>query len=118
MKRMITTSTRGNSFPKDPNKQRLRFIVNDIYDAVEGTNIVDYFADIKSAGAGYIIDYFRLEDGWMDLETAQSIANKIQQVIDDFRYQSCASIEIVEEDSKYITKTYGHPCYHVKVRVK
>ena len=119
MKRYIRSSTRGNSYPRDPAKQKLRDIVNDIYDVVEDRGIIDYFANIKSAGKGYVIDYFRFRKGWMDIDTAQRLKSDIEQVIEDLGYTSSAHVEVVQNSTvgSYLTRTYGYICYVVKVRV-
>lgn len=120
MKRMIVNSantTRGEGRPKDPEKQKLRKIVNDIYDEVEQEGVVDYYAYIKSAGKGYYIDYFRLDEGWMSKETANRIANEIENIAAKLGYSDITNIELILDDIDYLRERYGHDCYIVRVKV-
>ena len=113
----VNSTTRGHNFPHDPAKQRLRAMVNDIYDVIENRGYIDHYANIRSAGRGYKVQYFRTKDAWMDKETATKLANNIDKVIDGLRYNDNAYTEVVYADFKYADEDYGYPCYIVNLRV-
>lgn len=115
--KILAKTTRGTSYRVTGDKRFLRDIVDKIYDEVELRGVVDYFANIRSAGKGYMIEYFRLDDGWMDKSTADRVSSDIEDIVSELGYEDNVDVELKEEKTSFIVEEYGHPCYKVIVRV-
>lgn len=111
-------STRGHGSRVKGDKRILRYVVNQIYDEVERRKLIDYFGLIKSAGKGYYIDWFRYRDGWMLADTANNLADSINEVIYDLGLQDKAGVQLMKNSVKSINESYGGQCYLVRVVVK
>lgn len=111
-------TTRGTSYRVSGEKRYLRDIVDTIYDEVEMRNIIDYFANIKSAGKRYYIDYFRRKSGWMLEDDANELAKEISDLIDELGFSKNARIELIPENMKSLVDEYGDTVYIVRVIVE
>lgn len=116
-KLIISASTRGHSSRVTGEKRRLRDIVDNIYDEVEGRGLVDWFGNIKSAGPRYYIDWFRKSTGWMLEDEAEALRADVADVVSELGYSNEVEVILKPEDSSHIVKTYGGVCYIVRVVV-
>lgn len=116
--KVLAKTTRGSSSRVSGEKRRLRDIVDSIYDEVENRGVVDYFANIKSAGKKYYIDYFRLRDGWMLEDTAKDVGRAIESISDELGYSDNVSIQYIPNSVPSINESYGGQCYIVRVIVQ
>ena len=115
--KILAKTSRGTSYRVKGDKRLLRNIVDKLYDEIEIRGVVDYFANIKSAGSNYIIDYFRMKDGWMTESTARNLSSSIESIASELGYSDNVDVEIRKETSSFITNHYGHDCYTVRVRI-
>ena len=112
-------STRGYGSKVKGDKRILRDVVDQIYDEVERRKLIDYFGNIKSAGKGYYIDWFRYyHDGWMLADTANNLADSINEVIQDLGLEDKAGVQLLKNSVESINERYGGQCYIVRVVVK
>lgn len=110
-------STRGHDSRVKGDKRKLRDIVDAIYDEVERRKLIDWFGNIKSAGKGYYIDWFRFNDGWMLADRASDFAEGVQKVIDDLGFSDKAGVQFIKNSVGTINEAHGGQCYIVRVVV-